>query len=317
MKKVEAFIRHEAFEPIRQELLERGIPSLSITEVKGSGRQKGVVEHYRGASLSVNVRPKLKIECVVDDSEKEMVVETILKHARTGSIGDGKIFVLPVEEAIRIRTGEEGDGRPAGPRGARGPGRLTGERLSRALRGGRARRRARPPARRAFADLARELLALLLRFGLGLLGEPGALELRFAGGALAGLLAADDRLPLQLLRLGGEPALGLGLRPLLGLVREALGELPEAGLGEVELALDLLAFLDLGGELAAAVLADPLELVLEAVLALRDPGVELAGAVLDPLLELPAAGRDLGLGLAAAQRPCAPRAPPCVASARR
>ena len=108
MKKVEAFIRHEAFEPIRQELLERGIPSLSISEVKGSGRQKGVVEHYRGASLTVNVRPKLKIEIVVDDSEKEMVVETILKHARTGSIGDGKIFVLPVEEAIRIRTGEEG-----------------------------------------------------------------------------------------------------------------------------------------------------------------------------------------------------------------
>ena len=109
MKKVEAFIRHEAFEPIRQELLERGIPSLSISEVKGSGRQKGVVEHYRGASLTVNVRPKLKIECVVDDSEKEMVVETILKHARTGSIGDGKGFILPVEEAYRIRTGESGE----------------------------------------------------------------------------------------------------------------------------------------------------------------------------------------------------------------
>lgn len=108
MKKIEAFIRHEAFEPIRQELLEKGIPSLSISEVKGSGRQKGVVEHYRGASLSVNVRPKLKIECVVDDHEKDLVVETILKHARTGSIGDGKIFVLPVEEAIRIRTGEAG-----------------------------------------------------------------------------------------------------------------------------------------------------------------------------------------------------------------
>src|SRR5690349_25005856 len=106
MKKVEAFIRHEAFEPIRQELLEKGIPSLSISEVKGSGRQKGVVEHYRGASLSVNVRPKLKIECVVDDHEKDLVVETVLKHARTGSIGDGKIFVLPVEEAIRLRPRE-------------------------------------------------------------------------------------------------------------------------------------------------------------------------------------------------------------------
>ncbi|MGI8728060.1 MAG: P-II family nitrogen regulator [Solirubrobacterales bacterium] len=108
MKKVEAFIRHEAFEPIRKELLERGIPSLSISEVKGSGRQKGVVEHYRGASLTVNVRPKLKIECVVEESEKDAVVETILKHARTGEVGDGKIFVVDVEEAIRIRTGEEG-----------------------------------------------------------------------------------------------------------------------------------------------------------------------------------------------------------------
>ena len=109
MKKIEAFIRHEAFEPIRAELLEKGFPSLSIVEAKGSGRQKGIVEHYRGSTLTVNVRPKLKVECVVDDSEKELVVETILKHARTGSIGDGKIFVLPVEDAIRIRTGEQGE----------------------------------------------------------------------------------------------------------------------------------------------------------------------------------------------------------------
>jgi nitrogen regulatory protein P-II 1 len=108
MKMITAYIRHEAFEPIRAELLERGIPSLSITEVKGSGRQKGIVEHYRGSTLTVNVRPKLKLEIVVDDKEKPMVVETILKHARTGEIGDGKIFVVPVEEAVRIRTGEEG-----------------------------------------------------------------------------------------------------------------------------------------------------------------------------------------------------------------
>jgi nitrogen regulatory protein PII len=109
MKKVEAFIRHEAFEPIRAELLERGFPSLSIGEVKGSGRQKGIVEQYRGSSLTVNVRPKLKLECVVEDKDKPVVVETILKHARTGDVGDGKIFVLPVDEAIRIRTGEEGE----------------------------------------------------------------------------------------------------------------------------------------------------------------------------------------------------------------
>ena len=108
MKKVEAFIRHEAFEPIRIELLEKGFPSLSIGEVKGSGRQKGVVETYRGSSLTVNVRPKLKLEVVVEDKDKGLVVETILRHARTGEVGDGKIFVLPVEEAIRIRTGEDG-----------------------------------------------------------------------------------------------------------------------------------------------------------------------------------------------------------------
>lgn len=108
MKKIEAFIRHEAFEPIRAELLDKGFPSLSISEVKGSGRQKGVVETYRGSTLTVNVRPKMKIECVVEDKDKGLVVETILKHARTGDVGDGKIFVLPVEEAIRIRTGEEG-----------------------------------------------------------------------------------------------------------------------------------------------------------------------------------------------------------------
>jgi nitrogen regulatory protein PII len=108
MKRIDAYIRHEAFEPIRAELLDKGFPSLSITEVKGSGRQKGVVEHYRGSTLTVNVRPKLKLEIVVDDADKSLVVETILRHARTGEIGDGKIFVAPVEEAIRIRTGEDG-----------------------------------------------------------------------------------------------------------------------------------------------------------------------------------------------------------------
>jgi nitrogen regulatory protein PII len=109
MKKIEAFIRHEAFEPIRTELMERGFPSLSILEAKGSGRQKGIVEQYRGSTLTVNVRPKIKVEVVVEDKDKGLVVETILKHARTGEVGDGKIFVLPVEEAIRIRTGEEGE----------------------------------------------------------------------------------------------------------------------------------------------------------------------------------------------------------------
>ncbi len=109
MKKVEAFIRHEAFEPIRMELLDLGFPSLTISEVKGSGRQKGVTERYRGAELTNYLRPKVKIECVVATQDVQTIVDTILKHARTGSIGDGKVFVMPVEEAYRIRTGESGE----------------------------------------------------------------------------------------------------------------------------------------------------------------------------------------------------------------
>ena len=109
MKMIVAYIRHEAFEPIRQELLDAGFPSLSITEVKGSGRQKAITEHYRGSELAVHLRPKLKLECVVDDKDVGFVKETILRHARTGSVGDGKLFLLPVEDAVRIRTGEEGE----------------------------------------------------------------------------------------------------------------------------------------------------------------------------------------------------------------
>lgn len=108
MKKIEAFIRHEAFEPIRIDLLELGFPSLSISEVKGSGRQKGIVETYRGAELTNYLRPKVKLECVVDDGDVETVVETILKHGRTGAVGDGKVFVIPVDNAWRVRTGESG-----------------------------------------------------------------------------------------------------------------------------------------------------------------------------------------------------------------
>ncbi len=109
MKKIEAYIRHEAFEPIRMELLGLGFPSLSISEVKGSGRQKGITERYRGAELTNWLRPKVKLECVVASQDVQTVVEAILKHARTGSVGDGKLFVLPVEQAFRIRTGESGE----------------------------------------------------------------------------------------------------------------------------------------------------------------------------------------------------------------
>ena len=109
MKMIIAYIRHEAFEPIRQELLEAGFPSLSIEEVKGSGRQKGITEHYRGSELHIHLRPKLKLEIVVEDRDVGRIKDTILRHARTGSVGDGKMFVLPVEDAVRIRTGEEGE----------------------------------------------------------------------------------------------------------------------------------------------------------------------------------------------------------------
>jgi nitrogen regulatory protein PII len=109
MKMVVAYIRHEAFEPIRNELLGLGFPSLSISEVKGSGRQKGITERYRGAEVTNYLRPKVKVECVVSDGDVATIVDTVLRHARTGEIGDGKVFVMPVEEAYRIRTGESGE----------------------------------------------------------------------------------------------------------------------------------------------------------------------------------------------------------------
>ncbi len=78
--------------------------------MKGSGRQKGITERYRGAQLTNYLRPKLKLECVVEDRDIETVVSSILRHARTGNIGDGKLFVMPVEQSYRIRTGESGEG---------------------------------------------------------------------------------------------------------------------------------------------------------------------------------------------------------------
>ncbi len=104
-----AYIRHEAFEPIRVDLLERGFPSMSLSEVKGSGRQKGITERYRGAEVVNYLRPKVKIECVVADGDVPTVVDSVLRHARTGAVGDGKVFVLDVEEAYRVRTGEAGE----------------------------------------------------------------------------------------------------------------------------------------------------------------------------------------------------------------
>lgn len=109
MRKIEAYLRHEAFEPIREELLSLGFPSLTISEVKGSGRQKGITERYRGAELTNYLRPKIKLECVVADRDVQTIVDTVLKHGRTGQVGDGKVFVSLVEEAYRVRTGEAGE----------------------------------------------------------------------------------------------------------------------------------------------------------------------------------------------------------------
>jgi nitrogen regulatory protein PII len=109
MKMVVAYIRHEAFEPIRTELLELGFPSLTVTEVKGSGRQRGITQAYAGSQLTNYLRPKLKLECVVSDGDVQTIVDTVLKHARTGNVGDGKLFVMPVEQAYRVRTGEAGE----------------------------------------------------------------------------------------------------------------------------------------------------------------------------------------------------------------
>lgn len=108
MKKIEAFVRHESFDPIRRQLFEQGMPSMSVTEVKGSGRQAGLTEHYRGAELVIHLRPKLKIEMIVPDDRVEDVIKAILDNAQTGEVGDGKIFISNIEEAVRVRTGERG-----------------------------------------------------------------------------------------------------------------------------------------------------------------------------------------------------------------
>ena len=109
MKLITAVIKPFKLEDVRQALGEAGVQGLTVTEVKGFGRQKGHTELYRGAEYSVDFVPKTKIEAAVADELVEQAVEAILSAAATGSIGDGKIFVAPVEQAIRIRTGEQGD----------------------------------------------------------------------------------------------------------------------------------------------------------------------------------------------------------------
>lgn len=108
MKKVETIIKPFKLEDIKEGLSSLGIQGMTVSEVKGFGRQKGHSEIYRGAEYTVDFVPKVKVEIVVEDDMVEKAIDVILSHAKTDQIGDGKIFVLPVEEAVRIRTGEQG-----------------------------------------------------------------------------------------------------------------------------------------------------------------------------------------------------------------
>ncbi|MDA0834932.1 MAG: P-II family nitrogen regulator [Planctomycetota bacterium] len=109
MKKIEAIIRHFKLEEVKDALTGIGIQGMTVAEVRGFGRQKGHKEQYRGAEYTVDFLPKSKIEVVVSDDQAQEVIDTILKTARTGQIGDGKIFVTTLADTIRIRTGEQGE----------------------------------------------------------------------------------------------------------------------------------------------------------------------------------------------------------------
>jgi len=109
MKKVEAIIRTMRFEDVKSALEAIGVESMTVTDVKGRGKQKGITQQWRGAEYVVDMIPKTKIEMVVGDFLVEKVVDTICSTANTGKIGDGKIFIIPVEDAIRVRTRERGD----------------------------------------------------------------------------------------------------------------------------------------------------------------------------------------------------------------
>ena len=109
MKKIEAIIKPFKLDEVREALSEVGVSGLTVTEVKGFGRQKGHTELYRGAEYVVDFLPKVKVEVIVGDGIVEQAIEAIVKAARTGKIGDGKIFVTAVEQVVRIRTGETGE----------------------------------------------------------------------------------------------------------------------------------------------------------------------------------------------------------------
>ena len=108
MKKIEAIVRHFKLEDVKNALTEHGITDMTVTEVRGFGRQKGPTEMYRGTEYTVDFVPKVKIEVIVDDGKLRTAIDTIVKSAQTGQIGDGKIFVSDLADTIRIRTGETG-----------------------------------------------------------------------------------------------------------------------------------------------------------------------------------------------------------------
>ncbi len=109
MKKIEAIIRPFKLDDVKEAITEIGNFGITVTEVKGFGRQKGHTELYRGAEYVIDFLPKLKIEMVVEDAMVEKIIEAIISATRTGKVGDGKIFIIPVDDAIRIRTGERGE----------------------------------------------------------------------------------------------------------------------------------------------------------------------------------------------------------------
>jgi nitrogen regulatory protein P-II 1 len=109
MKKIEAYIRPFKLDDVKSALMELGVKGMTVSEVKGFGRQKGHTELYRGSEYQVDFLPKSKIEVFVADAQVDPVVDAIVRVAKTGQVGDGKIFVLPVDDAVRIRTAESGD----------------------------------------------------------------------------------------------------------------------------------------------------------------------------------------------------------------
>jgi len=110
MKKIEAIIKPFKLEEVKEALAEVGVQGMTVTEVKGFGRQKGHTEIYRGSEYTVDFLPKVKIEIVIDDEQAQTVAEAVVNSANTGKIGDGKVFISSIDEAIRIRTGETGAG---------------------------------------------------------------------------------------------------------------------------------------------------------------------------------------------------------------